>query len=35
MLIFAKERNLAHLAERVGETLRQIAAINGYVVLAK
>lgn len=35
MLIFTKERNLAHLTEQVGSTPREVAAFNRYVVLAK
>lgn len=35
MVIFARQRNLAHLAEQVGETPRPVAAFDEYVVLAK
>jgi hypothetical protein len=35
LLIFAKERNLAHLTEQIGATPTTVAGFNGYVVLAK
>lgn len=35
ILIFAKEKNLAHLVEQVGAIPRKVAAFDDYVVLAK